>query len=161
MNQYLNTISLLQEEIKAKNDKIKKLIDDRDRIEQYMRDLQVEVETRTEELASERSELLNRTKAQSKEIDQLHLLLSKSHRSREETHRRREGKALEDLSAYRNVNNKFKRDLSRTERGGEHYKTHDPSKMQSDKEKARTISNNMSDQNYYSTKESNSTRRKI
>jgi len=166
MNQYLNTISLLQEELKGKNDKVKKLIDDRDRIENYMRDLQNEVETRIEEAATERLELLNQTKAQSKEIENLHLLLSKTHRVREEgasTHRRRETKALDDLSSYRNVNNKFKRDLSRTERGGgeHHYKTLDPSKMQSDKEKARTISSHGNEQNFYSTRETNASRRKI
>jgi len=80
VSHYKSTVQVLQEEIRIKSERINNLLAERVRFEQHIRDLQAQLDKKTLEMDRQRQEILDKTMNQTKEIEHLHNLLSKSYR---------------------------------------------------------------------------------
>ncbi len=158
MNQYLGTIHILQEEVTMKNDRVNKLLEERDRFEVHLKEIESEVMKKANQFDEEKQELMGLTTAQAQEIEQLHQLLSSSYRpssGKEDTERissttrKREVARGSETSKTVGVNNKLKGNFSRTEKGPEYYSS-TAAAIRMDKEKARTINAYNQENKYHS-----------
>ena len=169
MNQYLGTIHLLQEEVTMKNDRVNKLLEERDRFEVHLKEIESEVMKKANQFDEEKQELMGLTTAQAQEIEQLHMLLSSSYRpssGKDETGgaisstRKREVKGPETSKHVHLGVNRLKSNLSRTEKQPDYYSNSTPT-MRMEKEKARTIHPYNQENKYHSAnRDSDRSRRK-
>lgn len=84
ISQYMNTIKNLQGEIRERDDRIDGMIGERKKLEQSIRELESDLSVKIDEISDEKQDLLRRTLQQTKEIEQLHSLLSKAYQIRDE-----------------------------------------------------------------------------
>ena len=153
----VKVIRMLEEDVKSKTLKISALFKERDSFEKHIREIESELDLKNDQINMQKQSFLDRTLQQTKEIEQLHYILSKSYRTKDEpseTLKKRDTRVRNSsTSSYETGNSRLKSEHSKTDRDFTFYKSNDSfQKIPSDKEKAKSLHPNMLGQQENSTK---------
>ena len=129
IEKFNNHISTLEGELKHRNERILVLINDKTRLEKQIKELQGIIEAKSTLLDKQRQDIIDKTSIQTKEIEQLHHLLSKSYKSISDSvevkvsKERQEGKENIEIEKAFNDFNKLNQYLDSGKSPTANYKT--------------------------------------
>lgn len=142
LDQSLKTIHMLQMELKSKNEKIAGLMSERNRIDHHFRDAESELSTRLNYMDKQKHDLIEKNMYQSREIEQLHQLLSKAYKLGDEklSDTRKKDIQEDNLTPSRSIHYRPKKDYIKIEK---RYDPHEASshsnRANASKEKSRSM----------------------